>query len=143
MTAEGGQGSRSPPDEIDVIVEPSAEAASRHLIQPQDWLVWICNPEHKRQRRTRPSAPKPDRPNPIASCLSFPLTKEAYCSAPPVGGPKNNVKDLGPAPKDASPPPLDSDIEHVPPLHLPGPAVNSDLGVAPGAMHGLHHFHRG
>lgn len=35
------------PDEIDVIVETSAQASSRHLIQPQDWLVRICDPEGK------------------------------------------------------------------------------------------------
>lgn len=32
------------PDEVDVIVEASAEASCRHLVQPQNWLVWICDP---------------------------------------------------------------------------------------------------
>lgn len=37
------------PDEIDVIVETSAQASGRHLIQPQDRLVRICDPEGTRE----------------------------------------------------------------------------------------------
>lgn len=27
-----------------MIVEATAEASCRHLVQPQNWLVWICDP---------------------------------------------------------------------------------------------------
>lgn len=32
------------PDEIDVIVEASTEAPGWHLVQPENRLVWICDP---------------------------------------------------------------------------------------------------
>lgn len=37
------------PDEVDVIVKAAAEASCRHLIQPQNWLVWICNPAREKR----------------------------------------------------------------------------------------------
>lgn len=37
------------PDEVDVIVEAAAEASCRHLVQPQNWLIWICNPARREE----------------------------------------------------------------------------------------------
>lgn len=37
-------GAKLLPDEIDVVVEASTEAPGGHLVQPQNWLVWIRDP---------------------------------------------------------------------------------------------------
>lgn len=44
-----------------MIVETSAQASSRHLIQPQDWLVRICDPEGKGRTWIRVPALKLNR----------------------------------------------------------------------------------
>lgn len=43
VVTSGGGGCVSP-DEVDVVIKSSAQAPGRHLVQPEDWLVWVCDP---------------------------------------------------------------------------------------------------
>lgn len=58
-------------------------------------------------------------------------------------GPRSVDSGARARPARALPSPLDRDVEHVPPLHGPRPAARPDLGVGPGALHGVHDLQRG
>lgn len=44
------------PDEVNVVVKSSAKTPGWHLIQPQNRLVWICNPAHSHTHKDQSSS---------------------------------------------------------------------------------------